>query len=267
MRSALLLVCGWLVAACPGSASEPSLDGEPSEARLPDLSVDPPDGSTPAVDARRDGRRDGSIAGPCTTDPQCTAPGAPFCVSGACVACRTDPDCKDPQKKCTQGTCVAAPACGDGAKPTSYTWPVPSVHTICQGFKNPITYQTCKWHTGIDVCGSIGLTMVAIAPGRVVHVGYMWYNGATTGRGPYAIVLQHAPNFYSTYSHNNKALVKVGDCVTAGQKIAEMGSLGYSGGPHLHFEMIDGTAFTGNWSTPFNNACSYYVNPLSYIKP
>ena len=49
----------------------------------------------------------------------------------------------------------------------------------------------------------------------------MWYSGAGVGRGEYAIIIKHGPDFYSTYGHNSAALVSEGDCVFAGQPIAE----------------------------------------------
>lgn len=163
----------------------------------------------------------------------------------------------------------AAVACGSGPRPAAGqgAWPVPSQTRICQRFRNPIQYQTCGFHTGVDICtAASGSAIVAMAAGKVVHVGPMWYDRPGSGRGPYAIIVQHSPGFYSTYSHDRVALVKVGDCVRRGQKIAEVGSLGYSHGPHLHFEIVEGT-FTGNWKVPFSNACSAYRDPTRYAKP
>lgn len=158
-------------------------------------------------------------------------------------------------------------ACGEGAKPTAFAWPVPAVTTVCQNFKNPISYQDCGFHTGIDVCGKEGLDLVAIADAKVVWVGPLWLEGENVGRGPFAVVLQHSPGFYSTYSHNRAATVAAGACVKRGQKVAELGNLGYSSGPHLHFEIVEGSPFTGNWQKPFENACSLYKDPLAYVKP
>ena len=57
-----------------------------------------------------------------------------------------------------------------------------------------------------DIGASVGDPVLAAASGRVIYVGPLWYNTATTGRGPYAIVVQHAPQLYSTYSHNERAV-------------------------------------------------------------
>jgi hypothetical protein len=213
---------------------------------------------------------DGSCAAPpCTSDKDCTDPLKPLCGPSGCVQCKQDADCPATAPKCQQGACLKPGTCGAGPKPVlgQTTWPVPTKKSLCQKFGNPISYQSCGFHTGIDVCTASGDPLLAIAAGKVVHVGYMWYSGASSGRGPYAVIIQHSPNFYSTYGHNQKALVKQGDCVTKGQKIAEVGSLGYSSGPHLHFEIVDGTPFTGSWQVPFNNACKYYVDPMKVIAP
>jgi murein DD-endopeptidase MepM/ murein hydrolase activator NlpD len=121
-----------------------------------------------------------------------------------------------------------------------------------------------------------------MASGTVVHVGPLWLNGPGIGRGPYSIVIDHGDSMYSTYGHNSKTIVKNGDKITAGQKIAEIGSLGYSSGPHLHLEVLENTKWTGNWKNPFLDDCdtttknltlsqklarAKYKNPLNYAKP
>lgn len=156
--------------------------------------------------------------------------------------------------------------CGKAEKPTQYVWPVPKSNSFCQKFKNPITYQPCGFHTGIDVCAKNGDELVSIADGVVVHVGPLWLEGPHAGRGPYSIMIQHSPRFYSTYGHNETVSVKPGQCVKAGEHIGTVGNLGYSFGPHLHLELLNNTSYTGNWKNPFINACNYYVDPMGFIK-
>lgn len=151
------------------------------------------------------------------------------------------------------------------APPTStYAWTVPAYRSVCQNYGNKIAYQSCGFHTGLDICASQGAAIVALAAGKVVHVGPLWLDGAKQGRGPYSIVLDHGNGTYSTYGHNSKTIVAIGDDVNVGQKIGEVGSLGYSSGPHLHLEVLTNTAWTGNWRAPFANACTKYVDPLKY---
>jgi len=204
----------------------------------------------------------------CVTDGDCPDPQQPYCLAGGCVQCRTAAHCPDPENQlCTSGTCQTQVSCGDGPRPQEFTWPCPQSHSYCQAFGVPIDYQTCGFHTGLDTCGSDGEPILSMADGRVVHVGPMWLDGAGVGRGPYAIIVQHSPGFYSTYGHNRTARVQEGACVTRGQTIAEMGNLGYSYGPHLHLEVLTNTSFTGDWQTPFSNACNHYEDPMDYVQP
>jgi Peptidase family M23 len=158
--------------------------------------------------------------------------------------------------------------CTEEPEAPQWVWPVPLHHAIAQDYGNPIQYQSCGFHTGLDIGGSIGDPVVAAADGVVVHVGPLWFSGAGQGRGPYAIVLQHGDGpLYSTYGHNDAALVTVGDEVAAGDPIADLGTLGYSSGPHLHFEILEGTPFTGEWQLPFDDACDHYRDPKDHVQP
>lgn len=141
-----------------------------------------------------------------------------------------------------------------------YAWTVPGGY-VCQAFGKKISYQTCGFHTGLDICAKNGDDILAMASGVVVHVGPLWYDAPGTGRGPYSIVVDHGNGFYSTYGHNSKTIVKVGDNIVAGQKIGEIGNLGFSYGPHLHLEVLENAKWSGDWRRPFVDACSKYKDP------
>ncbi|MDX5628877.1 MULTISPECIES: murein hydrolase activator NlpD [unclassified Brenneria] len=83
---------------------------------------------------------------------------------------------------------------------------------------------------GIDIAGSRGQSVVATAGGRVVYAG-----NALRGYGN-LIIIKHNDDYLSAYAHNESMLVREQQEVTAGQKIATMGSTGTSS-VRLHFEI------------------------------
>ena len=88
---------------------------------------------------------------------------------------------------------------------------------------------------GIDLGGKLGEPVLAAAGGQVVYSG-----SGLRGYGKLLIV-KHNETFLSAYAHNDRLLVKEGDFVKAGQRIADMGSSG-TDRVKLHFEIRrDGT--------------------------
>lgn len=82
---------------------------------------------------------------------------------------------------------------------------------------------------GLDIAGKIGEPVQAAAAGKVIYVGVM------NKYGNLVIVLHGAGNS-SVYAHNSKILVKEGQMVARGQKIAELGDSD-ADQPKLHFEI------------------------------
>jgi len=92
------------------------------------------------------------------------------------------------------------------------------------------------FHTGTDYGAPLGTPILAIAAGRVTVAG------PASGYGN-LIVIEHNIGdqiVASAYGHEERLYVKVGDLVTAGQHIADVGTEGHSTGPHLHFEIRPG---------------------------
>ncbi len=83
---------------------------------------------------------------------------------------------------------------------------------------------------GVDLAGERGAPVVAAAPGKVVYSG----NGLR-GYGQ-LVIIKHANEYLSAYAHNQKILVREGEQVSAGQKIAEMGDSD-ADRVKLHFEI------------------------------
>ncbi len=92
-------------------------------------------------------------------------------------------------------------------------------------------------HKGIDYAAFLGVPILAAADGIVNDVG--WDDG---GYGNF-VELRHPDGSLTLYGHANRILVAKGRQVNQGQIIAEVGSTGYSTGPHLHFEVqVNGQA-------------------------
>lgn len=129
----------------------------------------------------------------------------------------------------------------------SMLWPVPSCGQISSPFGwrfHPILKQN-KYHSGIDIPGGMGASIVAANSGTVVLAGWVSGYGNT-------VVIDHGGGISTLYGHSSKLLVSSGDKVEAGQVIAKVGSTGQSTGPHLHFEVIkNGTQ----------------VDPTGYVSP
>ena len=83
---------------------------------------------------------------------------------------------------------------------------------------------------GIDIAGRLGQPILAASDGQVVYSG-----SGLIGYGQ-LIIVKHNKRFLSAYAHNNKILVKEGDEVRGGQRIAEMGKSG-ARQVMLHFEI------------------------------
>lgn len=83
---------------------------------------------------------------------------------------------------------------------------------------------------GVDIGGSAGQPVMASAAGKVVYSG-----SGLRGYGK-LIIIKHSKTYLTAYAHNDQLLVREGQTVTKGQKIAEMGSTD-SDRVKLHFEI------------------------------
>ena len=87
-----------------------------------------------------------------------------------------------------------------------------------------------RMHDGVDIAKPHGSNIYAAAAGQVVYAGWLGGYGNT-------VIIAHSSTLSTLYGHASKLLVRVGDRVSAGQRIALVGSTGMSTGPHLHFEV------------------------------
>lgn len=102
----------------------------------------------------------------------------------------------------------------------------PAEGTYTSGFE----MRWGSFHAGVDIANAANTPIVAAMDGVVID------SGPASGFGQW-IRLQHEDGTITVYGHMETLDVSVGEQVTAGQKIAGMGSLGFSTGDHLHFEV------------------------------
>lgn len=117
---------------------------------------------------------------------------------------------------------------------------------VSSGFgvrSDPFTGRTA-FHEGVDIASRFGSVIKAMGGGVVSFAGHKDGYGVT-------VEITHGNGYTTRYAHCKTVLVRVGDRITKGQDVAQVGSSGRSTGPHLHFEVLrDGKS----------------VNPGSYLK-
>lgn len=92
-------------------------------------------------------------------------------------------------------------------------------------------YKVLTMHTGIDLIAGQGTPVIATADGVVLEV-------KRSGKGPGNIVeIGHDGGYRTLYAHLQDIVVRKGERVKAGRKIANVGMSGNSFAPHLHYEV------------------------------
>jgi murein DD-endopeptidase MepM/ murein hydrolase activator NlpD len=94
---------------------------------------------------------------------------------------------------------------------------------------DPFTGQR-SFHEGIDFPSDVGTPIVAAASGKVTFADVHSQYGKM-------VEIDHGNGLVSRYAHCSVLLVKEGDLVVRGQRVARVGTTGRSTGPHLHFEV------------------------------
>lgn len=127
--------------------------------------------------------------------------------------------------------------------PPTYIYPVTGRLSSGFGKRKAPKKGASTYHKGVDFAVPVGTAVMASCGGTVIKAGW------GSGYG-YCVYIQHPDGKVSRYGHLSKVLVKGGQSVRQGEKIALSGNTGVSTGPHLHFEILVGGG---------------QVNPLNYI--
>ncbi len=111
----------------------------------------------------------------------------------------------------------------DNEAPDDMDWAWPTKGKVTANFNEAS-------NKGIDIAGSTGQAITAAAPGKVIYSG-----SDLRGYGK-LVIIKHNSSYLSVYAHNSLIVVKEGQQVSRGQKIAEMGNTD-SNSVNLHFEI------------------------------
>lgn len=129
---------------------------------------------------------------------------------------------------------ISAPGPGRGY---ALAWPLRG--TISQGYHGG--------HLAIDIATYYGAKVYASAGGRVVYARF-----SPDGWLGFRVVIAHGNGLQTAYNHMSDVYVEEGESVSRGQLIGQVGSTGNSTGPHVHFQVYQG---------------SQRANPLGYLPP
>jgi murein DD-endopeptidase MepM/ murein hydrolase activator NlpD len=117
------------------------------------------------------------------------------------------------------------------------------LHTAFR-FSSPFGYRWGRLHAGVDLAGAMGSPVEVTADGVVVFAGQQ------SGYGN-VVKVKHDFGLETVYGHLSKIRATVGQKVSRGDRIGDMGNTGRSTGTHLHYEVhVDGKP----------------VNPMTFIK-
>jgi len=137
---------------------------------------------------------------------------------------------------------------GEVNLPGKWQWPLQDTE-----ISSPYGERGRKFHQGVDLRAHVGTSVEAASDGEVVYVG-----SKIRGYGR-MVVLKHQDGFYTVYAHHSKNLVKMGQRVAMGDRIALSGKSGHAIGAHLHFELRRGAqsidpeyAFNGHLKSAAN---------------
>ncbi|HYR42269.1 MAG TPA: peptidoglycan DD-metalloendopeptidase family protein [Terriglobia bacterium] len=108
--------------------------------------------------------------------------------------------------------------------------PVSGIISSPKGWRRDPINGESRYHAGTDIAAPAGTPIRAVAEGRVVE------SGSKSGYGN-TVVIETGDGHKMLYAHNNQNFVRVGDWVSRGDTIAEVGSTGRATGPHVHFEV------------------------------
>ncbi|MCD6680326.1 MAG: peptidoglycan DD-metalloendopeptidase family protein [Burkholderiaceae bacterium] len=155
--------------------------------------------------------------------PAATEPMPPIASAAPSAAAARPPAGEAAAASAAAAASSAAAASASAGAGTGSDWIWPASGQVVQDFAQPSSM-------GISIAGKPGDPIVAVNDGRVI------FSGAGPRSYGNLVIVKHGDDTLSVYAHNRTLLVKEGQSVKRGQRIAELGSSG-TDGPKLHFEI------------------------------
>ena len=124
--------------------------------------------------------------------------------------------------------------------------------------KHPITGRISP-HNGTDFAAPVGTSVYATGDGVVVRALHHPLAGNY-------VIIKHGREYMTRYLHLSKILVKKGQKVSMGDKIALSGNTGRSTGPHLHYELIKNGRAVNSMKVPLPQASPVKESELAHFK-
>jgi len=113
---------------------------------------------------------------------------------------------------------------------TPSIWPTQGWVTSDFGVRHDPYNEDRSMHQGLDISTPHGQPVQTPSDGTVV------FNGSEGGYGK-VLVIDHGYGVKTRYAHLSETVVRLGERVARGQKVAAVGNTGRSTGPHLHYEV------------------------------
>jgi murein DD-endopeptidase MepM/ murein hydrolase activator NlpD len=113
---------------------------------------------------------------------------------------------------------------------SGFDWPAPGIESGVFGSQRIDNGVPMAAHFGVDMAAPTGTPIHAPAAGVVTISDEYYLDGGFT-------LIDHGQGVSTSYLHQSKRLVKVGDRVTRGQLMGHIGQTGRATGPHLHWAM------------------------------
>ncbi len=127
---------------------------------------------------------------------------------------------------------ISTKALGPSMDGMQLSMPVPG--RVGSGYGPRVGHDgTTHQHQGLDLTAAFGDQIKSAAAGTVAHAG----PAGTYGN---LVIVKHENGYQTRYAHMSTVGVKVGEQVSTGQALGQVGSTGLSDGPHLHFEVRKG---------------------------